>query len=196
MRRQDLREFHHITAFANVASILEEGILAHDRAAGRQQADLADPEVQERRRRIVLPSGRRLHDYACLYVDARNAMLYRLVQEGRQDLAVLAVDVRVLDLEGVIVTDRNAASGVALFNDAATGIRALESEKAFATWWIERDARQRRCAEVLVPARVPQDHILHAYVPSHADAGRLRLRLASDLDIRVSSHLFFGEGPR
>jgi len=61
------------------------------------------------------PVAVRCTRYACLYVDARNAMLSRLLYEGRDDLAVVAVDVGVLDIEGAIVTDRNAASGVALF---------------------------------------------------------------------------------
>jgi len=115
VRRDDLREFHHITAFANIPSILEVGILSHDRCTARRLVDISDAEVQGRRSQLVVAGGRRLHAYACLYVDARNAMLSRLLYEGRDDLAVVAVDVGVLDIEGAIVTDRNAASGVALF---------------------------------------------------------------------------------
>lgn len=198
MRRQDIPEFHHITAFANVASVLSLGILSHDRAKGRQRVDIADPEVQERRRAVRVPTGRPLHTYACSYVDARNAMLFRLLREGRTDLAVMSIDVAVLDLDNVVVTDRNAASGVALFYDPTAGIDALERDAVFATWWNQdRDTMQRRCAEVLVPERIPPELISHIYVASRSAVDDLR-RVAGDLtvDVRVNARLFFGEGQR
>jgi ssDNA thymidine ADP-ribosyltransferase, DarT len=58
----------------------------------------------------------------------------------------------VLDLDGVIIADRNAASTIARFDSVAEGIERLEETVVFAKWWNDSiDANQRRMAEVLVP---------------------------------------------
>src|SRR5438105_554512 len=98
MDRARVRELHYITHFANVPSILQRGILSHRRADKLPHHSVADAEVQARRAAVRMPGGTPLHRYACLYLDARNAMLYRLL--GSAPLAVLAVDSRVLDLDG------------------------------------------------------------------------------------------------
>jgi ssDNA thymidine ADP-ribosyltransferase, DarT len=115
MERSQIQELHYITDMANVPSMLEEGILCHRLAERTAQGhvSVADHEVQARRagKRIWLGRYyRRLHDYANLYIDARNAMLFVLLQTGQGDLTVLAIDPAVLDLRGVVIADRNAAS--------------------------------------------------------------------------------------
>lgn len=99
MDRNRIRELHNITDWRNIPSILERGILCHRLAARAAHESVADQEVQQRRTEVTIPAGRPLHHYACLYVDARNAMLYRLLAEDKSRLAVLAVDPAVLDVE-------------------------------------------------------------------------------------------------
>ncbi|MBW3614675.1 MAG: DUF4433 domain-containing protein [Actinobacteria bacterium] len=191
MDRARLRELHNIAHFENIPSILERGILSHRHARHVQHQSVADEDVQARRAETRVPGGLPLHRYACLYVNARNAMLYRLL--GVAPLAVLAVDPAVLDLPGVIVSDRNAASGTARFRPAAEGVAALEEADVFAEWWNEsRDAMQKRCAEVLVPERIDPAMIQHAYVPDEETARRLRSAIGDRaLAIRINAHLFF-----
>jgi ssDNA thymidine ADP-ribosyltransferase, DarT len=198
MERSRIRELHYITDIANVPSILEHGILSHrrvERLVG-PHVTVASPEVQSHRARKRIWTGSRsraLHDYANLYLDARNAMLYTLLRNQRGDLTVLAVDPQVLDLADVIVTDRNAASA-ARFRPAAEGIEALDEAAVFAGWWHESlAARQRRMAEVLVGARsgaaradsprLCSGPACHEAVGSPAGDRRLR--------IHVNRHLFF-----
>jgi hypothetical protein len=82
MERSRVRELHYITDIANVPSILDHGILSHrlvERLVG-PHITAASPEVQVRRagkRMWTGRSARALHDYANLYLDARNAMLTR-----------------------------------------------------------------------------------------------------------------------
>jgi hypothetical protein len=197
MERSRVRELHYITDIANVASILEHGILSHrlvERLVG-PHATIASLEVQKRRagKRVWTGrSARPLHDYANLYRHARNAMLYTLLHNQRGDLTVLAVDPQVLDLADVVVADRNAAAA-ARFRPAAEGIEELDETAVFATSWHESaDQRQRRMAEVLVPGRVPPELINRAYVPDHAAAARVRARLGNRrLAVRVHPQLFF-----
>jgi hypothetical protein len=83
-------------------------------------------------------------------------------------------------------------------NDAAAGVAALDPAVVFATWWnADRDAKQRRCAEVLVPDWVAPDYIRHVYVAGNLAQRQLRTTVpGQDLDIRVNGWLFYGEGPR
>jgi ssDNA thymidine ADP-ribosyltransferase, DarT len=201
MERSRIQELHYITDMANVASILERGILSNRlarRVAGHES--VADAEVQARRasKRVwVGRSSRPLHDYANLYVHARNAMLFILLRSRKGDLTVLAIDPEVLDLDGVVVTDRNAASFASLFLPAAEGIAALDESAVFAEWWTgSSEAKQLRMAEVLVPDRVPASLIKGAYVPDHAAGERLRSHLSGRLlAIRVNRWMFFRSAP-
>jgi hypothetical protein len=196
MERSRVRELHYITDIANVPSILEHGILSHrlvERLIG-PHVTVASQEVQARRagKRVWTGrSARALHDYANLYLDARNAMLYTLLRNRRGDLTVLAVDPEVLDLAGVLVTDHNAASA-ARIRPAAEGVEALDEAAVLATWWEDLDAKQRRMAEVLVPDRVPPELVRLAHVPDRAALTRLQARLGDrQLVIRVNRRLFF-----
>jgi ssDNA thymidine ADP-ribosyltransferase DarT-like protein len=197
MERSRVRELHYITDIANVPSILDHGILSHrlvERLVG-PHITVASPEVQVRRagKRVWTGrSARALHDYANLYLDARNAMLYTLLRSGRGDLTVLVINPQVLDLTGVLVTDRNAASA-ARFRPAAEGIEALNEAAVFATWWDESlDAKQRRMAEVLVPDRVPPELVRRAHVPDQPAVTRLKALLGDrQLVVRVNRRLFF-----
>ncbi len=195
MERARVRELHNIAHVENAPSILNHGILCHQRAARLQHQSVADEDVQARRAATRVPGGLPLHRYACLYVDARNAMLYRLL--GTAPLTVLAIDPEVLDLPGVIVSDRNAASGTARFRPAVEGIATLDEGEVYAEWWNDsRDARQKRCAEVLVPERIDPIMIRHAYVPDNEAARDLQRIVGREaLEIRVNAYLFFGGRP-
>jgi ssDNA thymidine ADP-ribosyltransferase, DarT len=202
MERSRIQELHYITAMANVASMLARGILGHRlaRRVASGHVSVADAEVQSRRagKRVwVGRSSRPLHDYANLYVHARNAMLFILLRSRQGDLTVLAIDPEVLDLDGVVVADRNAASFASLFLPAAEGIAALDEAAVFAERWTSSyEAKQLRMAEVLVPDRVPPSLIKGAYVPDHAAAERLRSHLGGwSLAIRVNPWLFFRSAP-
>jgi ssDNA thymidine ADP-ribosyltransferase, DarT len=202
MERSRIQGLHYITDMANVASMLGQGILSH-RLAGRVargHVSVAAAEVQARRasKRVwVGRSSRPLHDYANLYVHARNAMLFILLRSRQGDLTVLTIDPKVLDLDGVVVADRNAASFASLFLPAAEGIAALDETAVFAERWTSSyEAKQLRMAEVLVPDRVPPSLIKGAYVPDHAAAERLRSHLGGrSLAIRVDPWLFFRSAP-
>ncbi|MGH8900659.1 MAG: DarT ssDNA thymidine ADP-ribosyltransferase family protein [Egibacteraceae bacterium] len=202
MQRSLVHEVHFIAPHANVASILELGILSHQlanqRVPGHTRID--NPDVQQQRDTHPIWTGttrRSLLSYANLYIHARNAMLYKLL-DSEEELTVLAVDSRVLDLPDAMVTDRNAAAYTRKALPAHEGLAALEPAAVLAMSWkrpdasAEREARQRRMAEVLVPDLVPALLIRHAYVPDQQAAARLRARLDDrELDVRLNECLFF-----
>ena len=113
MRREDLDELHYITAMENLPSIMTLGILSHRRAQKLPHMSVAMKEIQDRRAKVTVPGGRPLHDYANLYICARNPMMY-LRHGAHLTLCVLRISTSVLDLPAVVVTDGNALATTSL----------------------------------------------------------------------------------
>lgn len=198
MERSDLSELHFICRIENLPSILELGILSHKRAAAVAHRSFAMPEVQSRRATVRVPDGTRygrpLHEYANLYIHARNVTMWVRRDEHR-DLAVICVDPAILDIPGTTVTDRNAAASPR-WGAGAAGLALLVKERVFTEDWRDPDpfvqARQRkeRCAEVLVPD-VVEPAYFRAVRMSCAPSGARVQGMPSNLEIIVDSKLFF-----
>ena len=113
-----------------------------------------------------------------------------------EELCVLAIDTKVLDIEGCIVTDQNAASLTVRFYDACKGIEVIDFEKVFADNWVHENTyetalhRKIKCAEILVPNSVPYDYIAGACVLDEKSKERLE-DSGFDKDIIVKADTFF-----
>ena len=98
-------------------------------------------------------------------------MLYKR-QGQADDLCVLAISSSALDIDGCIVTDRNAATELVKFYSPEAGIDQIGFEKVFAKYWTHDDPYEQanhkaiKCAEVLVPYKIPFDLVKGAYVVS------------------------------
>ena len=195
MERADLKELHFITPIANVPSILRHGILCKRIAKRLTPVSIAMEEVQAIRANKAVPGGRPLHDYANLYVSARNPMLYKRA-ERHLELSVLRIDPAVIDLPGVVIADGNSASGYTAFWPATTGLSMIDGDLVFAEYWTDSDQivqwRKARvkCVEVLVPARVDPRFIIGAYVSCNQAAEVLR-STGARMTIIIDGHLFF-----
>src|ERR1700692_2987960 len=95
MTLRDLVELHYITPLKNLPSILEEGILSHERAKKVKHESVAMQEIQDRRADVVLPNNRKLHSYANVYFYARNKMMSK-IRAQRRDLCVLRIAKEIL----------------------------------------------------------------------------------------------------
>lgn len=169
-------ELHCIMPIQNVASVLLHGILSHERVAQLPHCSVAMAAMQDRRHVKTVPGGLRLHQYANLYFHARNPMLS--VRRG-EDVCVLRVSVQVLDINRTVITDQNAASSYVRFY-APNQWQLLNFDDIYARDWKHPDDqiqewrhKSRKCAEVLVPHRVPSDMIVGAYVVDEAARARL-----------------------
>lgn len=211
MDRADIQELHYIAAIVNIPSIIQRGIVCHTAAErlSSGHVSVASVEVQSRRASRRIPGGLRLHEYVNLYLNARNAMLFRLLNnhdlEHRvpaKDLAVLRVDPTVLDLPGVVITDINAAADVEpRWHSVPEGLPALDRAEIHAQSWNHSDPTQKRrhmqrmMAEVLVPHRVQPRHIAGCYVVS-AEVAHALTHLTPTLLTEVRPYVFFrGEAP-
>jgi hypothetical protein len=188
-------ELHCIMPIANVASVLAHGILSYERAAQLHHASVAMQPVQDRRDQKRVPQGLRLHQYANLYFHARNPMLYKRLGEAPL-LCVLAVSTDVLGLEGTVITDCNAASDwVRFLHPRQWGL--VDFDDVFAEDWRHPgnppryyQHKSRKCAEVLVPHRVPPELVLGARVNNQAAGVHLTTQ-APNLGVAVDPVLFF-----
>jgi hypothetical protein len=168
MDRARVRELHFIAPVESLESIDQHGILCHQRAARLPHRDVANLGVQDIRAGKVIPGGRRLHEYANLYFDARNAMMSAL-RHLNPNLVVVRVAHEVLDLPGTVIADGNAARHETRFLASPGGLATLDEDLVYAQWWTDPDPvvayekRRRRMAEVLVIDRVRPEYVLGCY---------------------------------
>ena len=144
---------------------MKHGILRHAEAEKLAHHSVAMSEIQEKRDQVHAPGGLKLHQYANLYFDARNPMMYKRQHQALL-LSVLRVSRDVLKLDGVVVSDQNASSRWARFFSPVEGIRRLDFDMIYAENWhhtenqiLNWQHKSAKCAEVLVPDRVPFEFI-------------------------------------
>ena len=197
MKKSDITELHFITYISNVPSILQAGIISRNMAVRKKVKfeDVSEPGVQDRRAgKKILGTSKELHDYANLYFDVHNPMLSARRSENNK-LCVLRVNKNVLDLEGVIVTDMNAARDCR-FMPLDEGLSSMDRDKVYMINWKDpnnwiNEYRQAgiKCAEILVPECVESRYIIGAYV-----ANKIALDAFSkiaDLEVEIKGSLFF-----
>lgn len=195
MERSELTELHYITPIVNVPSILRFGLLSHNRAKRVEHQSVAMTEIQDKRVKVTVPGGKKLHEYVNLYICARNPMMYKR-QSKHKELCVLRVSSEVLDISNVVITDGNASSDYTRFAAAPNGISIVNRELTFAEFWTDSDPIQKyrkgsaKCAEVLVPDKVNIEFIMGAYVSCQEALAAFEAQETS-ISVVINSHIFF-----
>jgi O-acetyl-ADP-ribose deacetylase (regulator of RNase III) len=197
-RRQSTRvgQLHYITHVDNLSSILERGILCHSRIeeAGIPFTPVYDAQIVQSRSERHVPDGRSLWDFANLYFQGRNAMLYRVLYEKPEsDVAVVSVRPDILNVCDYITTG-NAASSQSEILPAKSGLKIVSQlRKVFGQeWWSELDGSKRKMmAECLVAGAIPADYIQAVYVASYDTANRVRSMIRNRLNVIPEPYIFF-----
>lgn len=198
MDRSDVKELYFITLISNVHSIIEYGILSHNKSVKiPHDNSFAMPEIQDKRKIKKIPGmNKKLHDYANLYFDAHNATLSKR-RNRNNEICILRINASVLDLQGVIISDRNASSDYVRFYPVSQGLAAIDRDRLFAKYWTHRDNQYEewahksvKCAEVLVPDQVETRYILGTYVANQAALAALK-KLRIGLTVSIKSDIFF-----
>ena len=190
-----LAEFQNITPLVNIPSILQNGILSHAEASKLPHRSVALQEVQDKRDKVQIPGGLILHEYANVYFHARNPMT-SLRRNEAQSLCVLRVSAAILKISGAVITDQNAVSKYVKFS-APDRLKFMNLDYLFAANWKHPDNQieewrhsSAKCAEALIPHRIPADYLLGAYVVNATVRTKLE-ELGFALPIDVSEDLFF-----
>ena len=186
----------NIMPIENIPSVLENGIVCFNKMEQIKHTSIALDTVQERRSKVEIPNGKALHQYANLYFSYRNPMLYKRKDQA-EELCILAISASVLDLEGCIVSDRNAAAALVRFYPALEGMEYLDFENIHRKYWAvgdlntQRTLRNIKCAEILVPEFVIPEFIDGAYVVNERSK-RTLMCMGFMKDIVVNESVFFG----
>lgn len=173
------RYVYSIMPIANIPSVLQYGIVCFDQVQRMQHSSIAMDEVQARRSNVEIPNGLPLHQYANLYFSFHNPMLYKR-KDIAGELCILAFSSAVMDIEGCVLTDRNAATSLVRFFSPLEGVEKLDFAKIHAHYWtdpdpiIQREKKAIKCAEVLIPHSISADYIVGAYAVSHEVEAQLR----------------------
>lgn len=174
---------------------MKYGLLSYERAKKLKHRSVAMPDIQERRDKVRIPGARGLHHYANLYLDARNPMLFKRKNEASM-LCVLRICTQARHINGAVFADQNASSRYVRFL-ALSQIDSLNLEAIYSRDWIHPDDKSayfrhksQKCAEFLVPDKLPPEFIRGAYVVNIM-AERLLRETGFTLPITIDADLFF-----
>lgn len=210
----EIKNLYYITHVDNLASIFKFGILSHQTIENKKMTyvPIYDASIVSNRKIKMAPNGKTLWQFANLYFQARNPMLYRVIHEKEGKIVVLGVKKQVIQNPGVYLTNGNAASDSTDFYTPEEGLKviarmwdAIEGE-----WWNSLDGSKRKImAECLVPEGISPEMIHSIYVPNHKVAEDVRaIGLPGGLPVipepdmfflpasrhKISSHLSLAEG--
>ena len=186
---------YNIQAIENIPSIMRRGLLSNERAACITHTSIAMNGVQERRDKIRVPNGLKLHQYANVYFDPHNPML-SVRRNQNNDICILKIDCCILDMPGVVVSDRNASSDYASFYSPGIGMKEIDFDLVYARYWTDEDyyvqmeKKSIKCAEVLVPYVIPHEYIMCAAVIDKDAAHKLEA-VGFDKTIEIEPRVFF-----
>ncbi len=198
MSSGQIKALHYITHVENLPSILTDGILSHSEVEKRgvQVKRIYDAEIVSHRKEKRVPDGRSLWDFANLYFNARNPMLYRVKAEhDPKQIAVLQVNPGILNRDDIFITNGNAANTVTEILPAAEGkrrIREIRAQFEIEYWNTESGSKRKIMAECLVPTLVPAEYISAIYVIDHETATTVKRSLRNfQVEVIPEPRLFF-----
>lgn len=199
MKRPQIKGLYYITHIDNIPSILEKGILSHERIETEeiQYTHIYAEEIVTNRREIQVPDGRSLWSFANFYFQPRNPMLYRVLHEKSTDeIAIISVRPEILDRADINISTGNAAHSLSEILAAAEGKKAIHQiikDTINVEWWREDDGSKRKImAECLIPDSLSPNLIQAIYVATHKTKGRVEANLpSSNVSVIPEPKMFF-----
>lgn len=190
---------YNINSINNLRSIFDYGILSKNtiKQANIKHIDLSNNEVQLLRDYVNIGKNINLHDYANLYFNPRNAMLYYLIcNHDINDLCVLEISNEVLDIKDSFVSDGHAAKYGTKFYNCEDGINELNPIDIFIKYWNDQDPlvkeekERKMFAEALIKNSVNPKYIKLVYVANEVAKAKIE-KMCLNIDIKISKYLFF-----
>lgn len=159
---------YHMTHINNLASIIENGLLSHTKARkdGFMKVDIANNDVNDRRSHPEPIHNRPIHDYAPLYFNPHNPMLY-VRKDQQESIIIIEFSPTVFLKDGVIFSDGNAAVHTTATYSSETAFYSDLNDLSKLNWacihndyWNDYvDGKRIKCAEVLVPDVIERGYI-------------------------------------
>lgn len=201
MPAQPVKSLYYISHIGNLTSILEHGILSHQQveARGLRFEAVYNPEIVANRALRSTPEGKSLWEYANVYFQPRNPMLYKVVSEvDKQNVVILGIKPQILEMKGAYISLGNAAVPLSPILSSREGLKAIQREFwpiLNSDWWKTEDGTKRKImAECLVPKSIPPDFIHTIYVATPNVAAQIQPfinALPFPLAVVIEPHMFF-----
>ncbi len=194
------KHFYYIAHKDNLKSILKNGILSHRRADRwslknwiSKKTIIYDKGIVDLRKNIHF-NKRSLWEYANVYFQARNPMLYRVIKEHEaQNIVILQINSDIINSSNVGIADGNASSqSTTFFEDTDKGLGALNPEQFERSYWSEEDDSKRKImAEALIYSHIPKEKIIGIYTANQETANQIRKDITGPLNIMPNPNMFF-----
>ena len=197
MQVSDFRELYYISHVGNLESILKNGIFSHRLVEDERidHSQIYDKAIVMARGQRKTPEGTSLWNYANLYFQPRNPMLYRVfLPPVDSPVVVLGIKKEIMSEPGVYICDGNAASGDSHMFPSTEGRKVLPRilRNVDLEYWHDYDGSKREImAECLVPNKVPPEYIEDIMVPNHETREQVISLVPDKFPIIVSPHTFF-----
>ena len=188
MLEPNTSSLYYIAHISNLSLILSRGILSQRIRSEEniQYTPIADSNIVSRRRHKHTSDGKSLWDYANLFLQPRNPMLFRVIDEkGAQNLVVFRVENTVFQKQGIFIADGIAANYQTKFYRLSEALEMFQTYQeiirsdSWISWNHDPDLRRKLMAECLVPNRVDPKHIRQFIVADHVVANSLKEHLSS-----------------
>ncbi|MFB0524205.1 MAG: DarT ssDNA thymidine ADP-ribosyltransferase family protein [Phycisphaerae bacterium] len=193
-----IKELYYITHIDNVPSIVKHGILCHQIIEEKniEFTAIYNKEIVSRRAQREVPGGKSLWDFANLYFQARNPMLYKVIHDKPLDkIVVLGVRRDAMNLKGAFIADGNAANSPTSIIPRSKVPKECWAEIMTNTqkeWWNQEDGSKRKImAECLVPQRIAPEYIQTIYTPNLKVKEKLERISGLDIPVVPEANMFF-----
>lgn len=179
-KRPEIKSLYYITHIDNLPSILRYGILSHRLVQERKilYTPIYDDAIVSNRQKRVAPDGRSLWEFANVYFQPRNPMLYRVLHEKDATcIVVIGVKPQVLSNSSAFIALGNAASGATEILPSAEGQKRISEiwDTINSEGWNPVDGSKRKImAECLVPDAIAPGNIHTIFVASQEAAEKVR----------------------
>ena len=199
MKTVHVKGLYYITHINNLPSILQRGILSHQRIQdeGIEFTPIYDEQIVADRGNRTTPDGKSLWRFANIFFQPRNPMLYRvLIEKSLSEIVIIAVRPDILNTMGMCITTGNAASLLSEILPAPAGMKRLGKilKGTDKVWWkIEDGSKREIMAECLIPESIPPEYIQTVYVAKYEVARKIWSSVSiGSLPVIIEPNMFFG----
>ena len=195
------KQFYYITHRKNLKSILENGIFARAQLkAGifsffkkNKFESIHNEDIIEIRKNKKFRE-QSLWNYANLYFEVRNPMLYSVIRKHKEEnIVVIQVDPKIIEIENAGITDGNAASSdTEFFEDIDNGLQKITKDQFEKDYWNNSDDSKRKImAELLVPEKIPKECIVAIYTANDKISKEIKKEFIGPINVIPSPRMFF-----
>ena len=199
MNTSYINSLYYITHIHNLPSILSQGILSHKKVdeLNVSYTPIYDKEIVNQRKDKGTSKKNSLWEYANLYFQPRNPMMYRVVNEtDTKKIAIIDIKPEILKTPGTLISDGNAASNPTRFFSVDEGTKVLKKQWKIiqSDWWNNEDGSKRKImSECLVPEQISPQYIHSIFVAGQTIKEKVEELITGSIKVPIipESHMFF-----